>query len=68
MAKMRRYQIEFIMKVVNEADDSINEYQSIATDRGIGAVADYAETVKEIDCREVVRVHRIADQGTIEMI
>ena len=64
---MRKYRIEFIMKVEKE-EDPVNTFLSVATDKGISAVAAWAENMKRIDGQDVVRVHHVSDRGMIEVI
>ena len=64
---MRKYRIEFIMKAEKE-EDPVNTFLSVATDKGISAVAAWAENMGRIDGQDVVRVHHISDRGVIEVI
>jgi hypothetical protein len=68
MPEMRRYQIEFILEIKDEENDSANTFRSVATDKGMSSVAAYAESMMSIDGQKIIRVHHIVDHGTIVVI
>jgi hypothetical protein len=67
MVEMRKYHIEFILEIDKE-DDPANTFRSVATDKGLSAVAAYAESMMSIEGQRVLRVHHVTDQGPIVVI